>query len=632
MNKKALLLPIILLSLTACGTNKGDQSSFTTSSEQTCNHRFSEASINWVWTPNSVSYSVVAKTNCLECHEEFTYDAVVELTSSTSSCLEDGEKVYTATAIFGEEEYHDTKVDQVSPLGHNPTGDWQKDETGHYHVCSRCNERFDVAEHTFGEWRVTKEPEMGVEGKKERSCDICSYTEEETIEALSTTVEEVQAAVNKVINGVFPYSYQFVERAMNLYRYLKESDKSLITNYDEMLSIKETYEATYEVISSASERTVRKEDDSTLNYSGTWEGDISLGNDNGYGEVNVLDIKTVGTGWGDQHLNGVSFEQEDVDESIYKQVKFAIYNPAMTSTQIFLFTQGWYFIPKYETHTLNPGWNEFTFNVKNAGNNTDTESGIYYVDFDISTFSIIIVNNQVNDGWMISDFYGVKSSTNDVDKVIELIDELPEVSNIDPIKTFATLDAIGLIYDDLSESALSQVTNKTKYEQVKAAYDSQYRVLLNPRLYQDMAVEGGANATYTKSFITDKTYGPVLKIDASVNSGTSQLYSYNLPNVTFAATDVLNFAIYSSFEAAPSTSQTFWVGNYGTANKIALEAKSWTTLSGTGTSFNSDGQYATGLNAEHTSFINLQRYADGDALPEAYSGYYYITAIVAKIN
>ena len=157
---------------------------------------------------------------------------------------------------------------------------------------------------------------------------------------------------------------------------------------------------------------------------------------------------------------------------------------------------------------------------------------------------------------MISDFYGVKSSTNDVDKVIELIDELPEVSNIDPIKTFATLDTIGLIYDDLSESALSQVTNKTKYEQVKAAYDSQYRVLLNPRLYQDMAVEGGANATYTKSFITDKTYGPVLKIDASVNSGTSQLYSYNLPNVTFAATDVLNFAIYLNDKYAydaPST-------------------------------------------------------------------------------
>ena len=40
-------------------------------------------------------------------------------------------------------------------------GDWQKDETQHWKEC-RCGEKTEVGNHTFGDWTITKEPNMTV--------------------------------------------------------------------------------------------------------------------------------------------------------------------------------------------------------------------------------------------------------------------------------------------------------------------------------------------------------------------------------------------------------------------------------------------------------------------------------------
>ncbi len=57
-----------------------------------------------------------------------------------------------------------------------------------YQECSVCGAKKDVVvipkkDHTW-EWKITKEPQIGVEGERERTCEVCGYSEKETIPAL----------------------------------------------------------------------------------------------------------------------------------------------------------------------------------------------------------------------------------------------------------------------------------------------------------------------------------------------------------------------------------------------------------------------------------------------------------------
>ncbi|MGN1094131.1 MAG: InlB B-repeat-containing protein, partial [Candidatus Neoclostridium sp.] len=70
---------------------------------------------------------------------------------------------------------------------HVPGEDWLFDNVNHWHKCTGCNQKFGEAEHTFGEWTVTVQPEVGVAGEKERSCSVCEFKETEQVEALKET-------------------------------------------------------------------------------------------------------------------------------------------------------------------------------------------------------------------------------------------------------------------------------------------------------------------------------------------------------------------------------------------------------------------------------------------------------------
>ena len=67
---------------------------------------------------------------------------------------------------------------------------WSKDETNHWHGCSvdGCNEKLDVAAHTFGEWSVTIQPQAGVVGEKARECSACGYKETAPVDALAEQI------------------------------------------------------------------------------------------------------------------------------------------------------------------------------------------------------------------------------------------------------------------------------------------------------------------------------------------------------------------------------------------------------------------------------------------------------------
>ena len=61
---------------------------------------------------------------------------------------------------------------------------WQFDKTNHWEHCSIGNENTTQEAHTFGNWVVTKQASIGVEGEKERTCKVCGYTEKETIPSI----------------------------------------------------------------------------------------------------------------------------------------------------------------------------------------------------------------------------------------------------------------------------------------------------------------------------------------------------------------------------------------------------------------------------------------------------------------
>ena len=62
---------------------------------------------------------------------------------------------------------------------------WKYDETQHWQECS-CGEKLNVANHTSGDWKVTKEATETEAGSRERGCAVCEYVQTEAIPAAGT--------------------------------------------------------------------------------------------------------------------------------------------------------------------------------------------------------------------------------------------------------------------------------------------------------------------------------------------------------------------------------------------------------------------------------------------------------------
>ena len=72
---------------------------------------------------------------------------------------------------------------------HSFSKDWTSNATDHWHAatCGHTKEVSDKAAHTFGEWKTTVEATEETEGKKERSCSVCLYKEEQSLAKLDHT-------------------------------------------------------------------------------------------------------------------------------------------------------------------------------------------------------------------------------------------------------------------------------------------------------------------------------------------------------------------------------------------------------------------------------------------------------------
>ena len=72
---------------------------------------------------------------------------------------------------------------------HSFSKEWTSDETSHWHAatCEHTEEVSEKTAHTFGEWKTTVEATEETDGKKERTCTVCSYKEEQTVAKLDHT-------------------------------------------------------------------------------------------------------------------------------------------------------------------------------------------------------------------------------------------------------------------------------------------------------------------------------------------------------------------------------------------------------------------------------------------------------------
>ena len=135
---------------------------------------------------DSYSTANTAITEALKFHllAPGKYIYVVTATATTSLDFQaKGSANGTGITCLESETFKETLYSKgftVSAAPHEHTyGDWSKDGTNHWHECT-CGDKTDVAEHSFGEWTVTKEASTTEPGSKTRSCSVCGF--EETVE------------------------------------------------------------------------------------------------------------------------------------------------------------------------------------------------------------------------------------------------------------------------------------------------------------------------------------------------------------------------------------------------------------------------------------------------------------------
>ncbi len=116
------------------------------------------------------SYKITA-TKAATCTEE-GYD-----TYTCSSCGDTYNKTTTPALT------HDWRIDK-----------WSKDETDHWHDCTRCDEVLDKEAHTYGE--VTYEWDGTYSVTASHTCTVCGYVEKETATVTSEKTKEPTCTVN----------------------------------------------------------------------------------------------------------------------------------------------------------------------------------------------------------------------------------------------------------------------------------------------------------------------------------------------------------------------------------------------------------------------------------------------------
>lgn len=148
-----------------------------------------------------------------------TFDNGVVTTEPTENS--EGVKTYTCE-ICGYK-----KTETVPKLGHTPSAEWSYDSDNHWKECTAegCNEKLELAAHTFDNGVITVKPTESSEGVKTYTCEVCGYEKTESIEKLPSkpaeviypiaisgdvTVDKSSAAAGETVNVSAPFGYDII--------------------------------------------------------------------------------------------------------------------------------------------------------------------------------------------------------------------------------------------------------------------------------------------------------------------------------------------------------------------------------------------------------------------------------------
>ena len=111
-------------------------------------HAFRNPVFNW-----EEDYSCYAEFACENCDYGKYVVCTVTSTNTPATESENGETVYTATAIFNRQTYSDSKTVIIPATGHMthiPESQWMFNTINHWHTCTGCEEIMDIATHSGG--------------------------------------------------------------------------------------------------------------------------------------------------------------------------------------------------------------------------------------------------------------------------------------------------------------------------------------------------------------------------------------------------------------------------------------------------------------------------------------------------
>ena len=163
-----------------------------------------------------------------------TFDNGVVTTEPTENS--EGVKTYTCETCG----YQKTK--SIPKLGHTPSAKWSYDSENHWKECTNegCNEKFELAAHTFDDGVITAKPTDTTDGVRTYTCTVCGYEKTESIEKLpqkpakviypikisgDVTADKSSAAAGENVNVSAPFGYDIIVADINGRQIAKFSEK-----------------------------------------------------------------------------------------------------------------------------------------------------------------------------------------------------------------------------------------------------------------------------------------------------------------------------------------------------------------------------------------------------------------------
>ena len=155
--------------------------------------------------------------------EKHSFDDGVITTSSTVD-----EKTYTCK-VCGYKKIENTDHQ------HKPSDEYSYDETNHWKTCSGCDEKLDLAKHSFDDGVITVPATKTAEGEKVYTCTVCGYTKTEIIGKLAesypivisgdVTANKSNAEAGETVDVSAPFGYDIIVTDANGRQIAKITEK-----------------------------------------------------------------------------------------------------------------------------------------------------------------------------------------------------------------------------------------------------------------------------------------------------------------------------------------------------------------------------------------------------------------------